>query len=110
VLENEIGSPALNELFSGVLKLKTVGECKRFFRDLCTLAELEAMGERFEVAKGVYQNEPYRVISKKTGASTATVTRVAYWLNNGQGGYKMILDRLGRKLHPGSSRNTSKKG
>lgn len=92
--EKEIDNSLMKELFSAVLQLKSVEECKCFFRDLCTLTELEAMAERLQVAKMVYQEEPYRTISKKTGASTATVTRVAYWLHNGPGGYKMVLDRM----------------
>lgn len=92
--EKEIHGKTMKELFEAVLQLKTVGECKQFFRDLCTLSELKAMAERFQVAKMVYKKEPYRVISEKTGASTATVTRVAYWLNNGPGGYKLVLNRL----------------
>ena len=94
MIEQEINSSSMKELFTGILKLKTIEECKWFFRDLCTLTELEAMAERFQVAKMVNQEESYRTISKKTGASTATVTRVAYWLHNGPGGYKLILDRM----------------
>ncbi len=92
--EKAINNQEMKELFAAVLQLKTVAECKQFFRDLCTLTELEAMCERFQVAKMVYKEEPYRVISKKTGVSTATVTRVAYWLHNGPGGYKLVLDRM----------------
>ena len=84
----------LNELYETILKLKTVNECKKFFRDLCTLSELLAMTERFQVAKMVKQGIPYREISKKTGSSTTTITRVAHWLHHGMGGYKLALDRL----------------
>jgi len=83
----------LKEVYEAVLKLETVEECKKFFRDLCTLSELNTMAERFAVAKMVNQNTPYREISKKTGSSTATITRVAHWLHHGKGGYKLILER-----------------
>ena len=81
-------------LFKAVLKLKTKGECEKFFRDLCTLSELKAMGERLVVAKMANDKIPYRKIASKTGASTATVTRVAHWLHHGEGGYKLVLKRL----------------
>ena len=84
---------ALKEVYEAVLKLETVDECKKFFRDLCTMSELNSMAERFVVAKMVDQKIPYREISKKTGSSTATITRVAHWLHHGKGGYKLILER-----------------
>lgn len=95
--EAQIDSPEMTELFSGILKLKSVEECRQFFRDLCTLSELDAMAERFQVAKRVYRDESYRTVSEKTGVSTATITRVAYWLHHGLGGYKLVLERLHRK-------------
>jgi TrpR-related protein YerC/YecD len=82
------------ELFKAVLKLKTKGECAKFFRDLCTLSELKAMGERLAVAKMADKKIPYREIARQTGASTATVTRVAHWLHHGEGGYKLVLKRF----------------
>ncbi|MFA5843053.1 MAG: YerC/YecD family TrpR-related protein [Candidatus Gracilibacteria bacterium] len=82
------------DLFKGVLKLRTAGECEKFFRDLCTLKELEAMAERWQVVKMVDKEIPYREVSEKTGASTATITRVAHWLHHGEGGYRMVLNRL----------------
>lgn len=84
----------LKEVYEAVLKLETVGECKKFFRDLCTISELDSMAERFAVAKMVDEKIPYRQISKKTGSSTATITRVAHWLHHGKGGYKLILERI----------------
>ncbi len=87
-------NPRTEELFKAVLKLKTKGECAKFFRDLCTLSELRAMSERLAVAKMANEKIPYRKIAKKTGASTATVTRVAHWLHHGEGGYKLVLKRL----------------
>lgn len=90
-----LNTKEFDELFEGVLKLKNTKECKQFFRDLCTIAELEAMAERFQVAKKVKGEESYREISKQTGSSTATITRVAHWLHHGMGGYGLVLKRLG---------------
>ena len=84
----------LKKVYEAVLKLETVDECKKFFRDLCTISELNGLSERFAVAKMVDQKIPYRKISKKTGSSTATITRVAHWLHHGKGGYKLILERI----------------
>ena len=84
----------IDEVYKAILSLKTIDECRAFFRDLCTLSEIAAMAERFQVAKMLNKNIPYREISKKTGSSTATITRVAYWLNHGLGGYKLVLKRL----------------
>ena len=84
----------LNELFTAVLSLESVKECRSFFADLCTLAETEAMAERFQVAKMLAGDIPYRTVAAKTGSSTTTVTRVAHWLHHGKGGYRLVLDRL----------------
>src|SRR5690349_10841083 len=71
-------------------------ELYAFLRDLCTLSELEAMAHRWQVARLVDQGLPYLEIAELTGASTATVTRVAHWLNHGEGGYRLALDRAKR--------------
>lgn len=84
----------IKEVYEAVLKLETVDECKKFFRDLCTISELNSMAERFAVVKMVDQKIPYREICKKTGSSTATITRVAHWFHHGKGGYKLILERI----------------
>jgi TrpR-related protein YerC/YecD len=83
----------MRELFGAILWLETREELERFFRDLCTLAELEAMAHRWQVAQLVEQGLPYLEISERTGASTTTVTRVAHWLRHGEGGYRLALDR-----------------
>ncbi len=84
----------LKELFDAILSLRTQEEAARFFRDLCTLSELEAMAHRWQVAQLVDQGLPYLEVAKRTGASTTTVTRVAHWLRHGEGGYRLMLDRL----------------
>lgn len=93
-MEKQLTTKQATELFETILSLKSVKECKAFFRDLCTLSEIKAMIERFQVAKMVKDNVPYREISEKTGSSTATVTRVAHWLHHGMGGYNLVLDRM----------------
>ena len=85
-----------NELWQAVLQLKTKEECAKFFRDLCTLEELKDMSDRWQAARKIAEGKPYREIAKETGLSTTTVARVAQWLNNGQGGYQLILKRLGK--------------
>ncbi|MGH9019977.1 MAG: YerC/YecD family TrpR-related protein [Acidimicrobiales bacterium] len=62
-----------------------------FLKDLCTTNELDAMGQRLQVARLVAGGVPYQEISRRTGASTTTVTRVAHWLNYGEGGYQVVL-------------------
>lgn len=93
-MEEQLNTKQANELYKAILSLKSKEECKAFFRDLCTLSELEDMIERFQVAKMVKKNIPYREVSKKTGSSTATITRVAHWLHHGMGGYELVLERL----------------
>jgi TrpR-related protein YerC/YecD len=83
----------MQELFGTILSLETRDEVERFFRDLCTLAELEAISHRWEVARLLDEGLPYLEIAQRTGASTATVTRVAHWLRHGEGGYRLALDR-----------------
>jgi len=84
----------LTALYEAILRLQNTDECKKFFRDLCTIAELKALSERFEVVKMLGQKTPYRAIAKETGSSTATITRIAHWLHHGKGGYKLMLERI----------------
>ncbi len=81
------------ELFEAILSLETIGEAERFFRDLCTLAELEAMAHRWQAARLVDRGLPYHEVSRRTGASTTTVTRVAHWLRHGEGGYRLAIEK-----------------
>jgi TrpR-related protein YerC/YecD len=83
----------MTELFEALRSLKSRQELEAFLRDLCTLGELEAMAHRWQVARLVDRGLPYTEIAEKTGASTATVTRVAHWLNHGEGGYRLAIDR-----------------
>ena len=77
--------------------LKTKEECYSFFEDLCTVNELLSLSQRFEVAAMLRQHRTYLEISEKTGASTATISRVNRSLNYGTDGYEMIFHRLREK-------------
>jgi TrpR-related protein YerC/YecD len=81
-------------LFEAILRLETPAEAEKFFRDLCTLGELRDMAQRWSVARQLDAGRHYAEISRSTGASTATITRIASWLNHGEGGYRLLLDRL----------------
>src|SRR5580698_3970049 len=83
----------LKELSGTILALESRDEVERFLRDLCTIAELEAMAHRWAVARLVDQGLPYLEVAQLTHASTTTVTRVAHWLRHGEGGYRLALDR-----------------
>src|SRR5579864_3950751 len=83
----------LSELSGTILALESQEEVERFLRDLCTIAELEAMAHRWAVARLVDQGLPYLEVAQRTHASTTTVTRVAHWLRHGEGGYRSALDR-----------------
>lgn len=85
-----------NELFDVIASLKSPAEVERFFRDLCTRSELEAMAHRWEVAQLLAEGLPYLEVAKRAHASTTTVTRVAQWLRNGEGGYELALRRRKR--------------
>lgn len=84
----------IDNLFKAILKLETIDECRDFFEDLCTISELQSMAQRFEVALMLDNNEIYNEISAKTGASTATISRVNRSLNYGSDGYKLVIERL----------------
>src|ERR1700704_2140001 len=73
--------------------LKTAEEAERFFRDLCTIPELHTLAHRWEVAKLLDQGVHYADIAQRTGASTATITRINSWRLFGMGGYRLLLDR-----------------
>ena len=82
--------------FDAFSSLKSRLQLEIFLRDLCTLGELEAMAHRWTVARLVHQGVPYAEIAGQTGVSTATVTRVAHWLNHGEGGYRIAIDQVKR--------------
>lgn len=83
-------------LFQAVLKLESIEECYTFFEDLCTVQELKALSQRLQVASMLSEGKVYSDIVAKTGASTATISRVNRSLNYGSDGYKVIFERLGK--------------
>jgi TrpR-related protein YerC/YecD len=86
--------PGLDELADAFASLRTRDEYRRFLRDLCTLAELEALTHRWQIARLLEQGTlSYLEIAEEAGGSTATVTRVAQWVRTGTGGYLTALDR-----------------
>jgi TrpR-related protein YerC/YecD len=89
---------ALSErnLFAAVLTLKTVDECRAFFRDLCTPAELQAIADRWAVVEWLQKGLPYREIHRITGVSVTTIGRVARYLADGNGGYALAANRQQR--------------
>jgi TrpR-related protein YerC/YecD len=84
-------------LFRAVLRLRTPEECYRFFEDLCTIGELKALAQRFAVARMLADGRTYEQIAERTGASSATISRVRRFLAYGADGYALVLDRLGRR-------------
>jgi TrpR-related protein YerC/YecD len=90
-------------LFEAILRLETADETERFFRDLCTLNELRDMAQRWAVARMLDAGLHYADISRRTGASTATITRIASWLNHGEGGYRSMLDKLDAASRAGTA-------
>lgn len=83
------------ELFQAILALKTSDEAERFFRDLCTLEEIDEMSRRWQAVQQLAKDKAYRDIAEDVGLSTSTVARVAHWLHSGTGGYQLVLRRLG---------------
>lgn len=84
-------------LFEAILELEDVDEAAAFFRDLCTRRELDEMSHRWAIARLLDQGLPYREIAERTGASTATISRINQWLQHGTGGYRQMLDRRGTR-------------
>lgn len=93
----KIRTEAVDHLFEAILCLKNKEECYTFFEDVCTINELLSLSQRFEVAKMLMDKRTYLDISEKTGASTATISRVNRSLNYGNDGYEMVFRRMREK-------------
>ena len=91
---DKLRNPETDLLFAGILKLQTVDECYRFFTDICTIKELQSLSQRLQVAKQLSEGRNYNEVCRDTGASSATICRVNKCLNYGDGGYRMVLERL----------------
>ncbi|MCX7747633.1 MAG: YerC/YecD family TrpR-related protein [Clostridia bacterium] len=93
-MNSKLKDELTDHLFEAILKLQNIDECYNFFEDICTVAEIKALAQRLEVAKMLKAGKTYTEISEKTGASTATISRVNRALNYGADGYNMVLERL----------------
>lgn len=96
-MNKKIKTPGTDFLFEAILTLKSVDECYRFFEDVCTVNELQSLSQRFEVAHMLRTGSTYLEIAEKTGASTATISRVNRSLNFGNDGYDMTFRRINEK-------------
>ena len=96
-------TPDMQALFNAILSLEDADEAERFFRDLCTLNELRDMAQRWAVVRMLDSGMHYAEISRTTGASTATITRIASWLNHGEGGYRSMLEKLDAASRSGTT-------
>ena len=93
----KIRTESVNHLFDAILSLNDREECYTFFEDICTVNELLSLSQRFEVAHMLREQRTYLDIAEKTGASTATISRVNRSLNYGNDGYDMVFERLKEK-------------
>ena len=95
-MSKKIRTEAVDSLFEAILSLRDKEECYAFFEDVCPVNELLSLSQRFEVAKMLREKRTYLEIAEKTGASTATISRVNRSLNYGNDGYEMVFDRMGK--------------
>ncbi len=93
-MREKLKNEATDTLFKAILQLRDLDECYAFFEDLCTINELQSMAQRFEVATMLKSDQTYLAIASKTGASTATISRVNRSLTYGNDGYDLVLGRL----------------
>ena len=94
-MSKKIRNEAVDYLFNAILSLENKEECYTFFEDICTINELLSLSQRFEVARMLREQKTYLEIAEKTGASTATISRVNRSLNYGNDGYDMVFERIG---------------
>ena len=93
-MNKKLQTAAVDQLFDAILSLENKEECYSFFEDLCTINELLSLSQRYEVASMLKNKKTYLEIAEKTGASTATISRVNRSLNYGNDGYDMVFERL----------------
>lgn len=87
-------SEAVDQLFAAILTLKDTEECYSFFEDICTINELLSLAQRFDVGTKLLRGQTYQEISRSTGASTATISRVNRLLGDSQNGIEMCWERI----------------
>lgn len=95
---SRLASPAVDFLFDAILSLRNREECYRFFEDLCTIREVQAMAQRLEVARMLMDGHTYDEIVAVTGVSTATISRIKRFVDYGADGYTTILRRLAEQV------------
>ncbi len=93
-MNKKIRTAAVETLFEAIIRLESVDECFDFFEDLATINEILSLSQRFEVARMLRQHKTYLEIAEKTGASTATISRVNRSLNYGNDGYDLAIQRI----------------
>lgn len=93
-MNKKIRTNAVDYLFDAILSLENKEECYSFFEDLCTVNEILSLSQRFEVAAMLRSHKTYLEIAEKTGASTATISRVNRSLNYGNDGYELVFERM----------------
>ncbi|MCC8017987.1 MAG: YerC/YecD family TrpR-related protein [Clostridiales bacterium] len=93
-MNKKIRTEAVDHLFDAILSLQDREECYAFFEDVCTINEILSLSQRYEVARMLREKQTYLDIAEKTGASTATISRVNRSLNYGNDGYDMVFERL----------------
>ena len=91
----KVGKRDIESLYEAILSLEDMGEAKMFFRDLLTDREIEELAERWKAARLLAEGVPYTQIVERTGLSSTTVARVARWVKQGAGGYRLALKRQG---------------
>ena len=101
-MNKKIKKEAVDHLFDAILSLQNKEECYAFFEDLCTVNELLSLSQRFEVAAMLKEGKTYLDIAEKTGASTATISRVNRSLNYGNDGYELVFSRMAEASEPDS--------
>jgi TrpR-related protein YerC/YecD len=92
---NKVNPKDIDELYSVILKLESLEECKKFFRDLLTEKEIEDIAERWKIAKMLVRGMPYSQIEEELKISSTTIARVHKWIKGGKGGYAMMMQRMG---------------
>ena len=107
-INERLKDPLTDALFEAVLLLRDKEECYRFFEDIATVSEIKALAQRLEVAKLLQKNETYTEIAERTGASTATISRVKRCLYFGADGYQLILQRLQARENAGGDVGAAK--
>ncbi len=93
-MSKDIHTPAVDNLFKAILTLQSLDDCYAFFEDVCTINELLSISQRFEVATMLTEGKTYLDIAEKTGASTATISRVNRSLTYGNDGYELVFARM----------------